>query len=636
MERRYGINYVASIGTYTTLKIRAAIQDIGRIKNIEPQTRSYITAVIDDADDVWGDLFKEAVVKRQLKEFVCNHIDLIEDLQLVLNQPKSASVHAAGVIIVPKVDKDGNERTIYDWLPVKKIDGVLVSEWEGNYIESTGFLKEDILGIRQLQKFSDILDLIKEQLGEEVDMYNIPLDDKGVYDLFKKGFNEDVFHFGSSGLKGFCQDVKPDRIEDLIATNALYRPGSMRSNAHHDYVSYKFNLKEPKFDKGLEDITKETYGVWIFQEQVLQATARLGGFDLNRADDLRKGFGKKIQSVVDEFEEMVVKGAIDDYGYTKEEAEILWAKFSAFAGYSFNKSHAAAYSITGYISQWFKHNYPLQFWTVALRYAKDDQLSGRINEIHKIDSDITISPPDINMSQRHFISDHKSRTIYWSLDKIKQVGDVACDTIISVREKGRFFSLEEFYKRVPKSKVKSNIVVNLILGGAFDDIEGVEEIVDRIFVLEQLEGLSHKLNIASKYRQFKRHDWILAQKKLTGFGYLSFEKLYDRYMSSSIKYIDPVEFLKDHEEEEFTIAGILQKFIVRKSKNKDREFAQLLVENNDEIILTTCWSESWEKYREEITQKVGCIVFISGTIKFDQYRKKNVLYTNDKTEIEFL
>lgn len=284
IEERYGINNVCSIGTYGTLKVKASLRDLCRLKGIPPQTMNYIAAMLEDSGDRYDSLFHDACKAPALKRFLQENSDSINLIPLILNQPKTNSIHAAGVIITPT---DG-DMTIYDWLPVKKMDGVLISEWEGPELEVVGFLKEDILGIKQLDKFTDIFKLIESNGGTPPDFESIDYNDQNVLDLFRRGLNQDLFHFGSVGLTSYSQDVKPDSIEELIAMIALYRPGAMEFGAHEDYVKIKFGKKQPEYDFGLEGVTKSTYGLYIFQEQIMKACQVLGGFSLVEADEIRK------------------------------------------------------------------------------------------------------------------------------------------------------------------------------------------------------------------------------------------------------------------------------------------------------------------------------------------------------------
>lgn len=269
METKYGENQICSVGTYTTLKLKGAIKDLSRQKNVDFGEVNYVTTVLDTDKDKFEEIFENACKKKRVKNFVQENSNVINDLPLVLGQPKASSIHACATLILPE-DKD-----IYNWIPVKKMtlgdgESVLVSEWEGIELEQAGFLKEDILGILQLTKFKDTLDSIKKETGENVDIYSLPMEDEQVYKYFSKGWNGDVFHFGSHGLTGYCKELKPDNVEDLIAAISLYRPGAMENNFHNEYVLRKRGEREVEYVWGTEKSTKSTLGLIVYQEQVMR------------------------------------------------------------------------------------------------------------------------------------------------------------------------------------------------------------------------------------------------------------------------------------------------------------------------------------------------------------------------------
>lgn len=335
IEERYGIDNVCSIGTYGTFKTKAALRDLCRISGVPPQTLNYFAAMMEESDNNYESVFKQAVQTKVFKDFVQENYDAVNDIPLILGQPKTVSIHAAGVIITPDV-KEGALMTIYNWMPVKKVDGVIVSEWEGPQLETAGFLKEDILGIKQLDKFQDIFKLIKSNNKELPSLDDIDTQDAQVYELFCQGFNQDLFHFGSVGQTQYSQQVKPREIQELIAMIAAYRPGAMEFGAHEDYVKIKMGRKQPEYDYMLKEVTEKTFGLYLYQEQVMKACQVLGGFDLTTADDIRSAMGKKKYDKIIKYKDLFIKGAYER-GCGKEEAEKIWSKLEAFAGYGFNR-----------------------------------------------------------------------------------------------------------------------------------------------------------------------------------------------------------------------------------------------------------------------------------------------------------
>ncbi|MCK9544982.1 MAG: DNA polymerase III subunit alpha, partial [Novosphingobium sp.] len=429
MEHKYGEFQVCSIGTYSSLKMRAAIKDLARIDGISIAEVNYINKVIEDSSD-FTTLFHQGSQSEMLKNFIKKYSNTINNIPLLFKGIRSSSIHACATLILPE------DKSVFEFCPVKKMklndgDDVLVTEWEGGELEKAGFLKEDILGILQLDKFANILKLIKSNRDEDVDIYHIDKEDKGVYRYFHKGWNEDIFQFGTSGLKAYCKLAKPDSIEDLSAINAIYRPGAMESNAHMDYVSIRDGDTEPEYDYMLKSITQDTLGLYLYQEQVMLASQVLANFTSEEADILRKVIltkGKKGEiEKKEEYKDKFLLGAAKN-GCPRDEAIKIWEKMEKFASYGFNKSHAVAYAITGYISQYLKVHYPIEFWITAFTFVpegrKDEKIPAYISEIHQT-GDIKLKPVDINKSGNGFSGDFDNNSIYWSLNSVKQCDDKA-------------------------------------------------------------------------------------------------------------------------------------------------------------------------------------------------------------------
>lgn len=640
MESRYGIDYVTSIGTYGTLKIKSGLSDLCREFNFDLKQTKYLTSILDEKATL-TEFFKFAASNLAIKKFVQEYPHIIESYPLIMDQVKTESVHAAGVIIVPK-EYNNRKMTIYDWMPVKKLDGVLVTEWEGPVLEDAGYLKEDILGTKQLTKISKILELIKNNKQEEIDLARIPLDDVNVFELFRGGNNEDVFQFGTSGFKAYCKELQPSVIDDLIASQALYRPGPMDSGIHKSYIKVKNGERLIEYDYMTEEITKDTYGFVIYQEQIMKAMQILGGFDPVEADNVRKALGKKDRPKLEGYKPLFLKGA-EERGCDKFVAITIWNKYEAFAEYGFNKSHAAAYTITGYQCQWLKFHYPLEFWSVALNFADQKEISKRIAEMHKVSS-VKVLPPDINQSTNTFQPDVDNNVIFWSIGSIKQIGEKTLDSIIKQRnENGKFFNFDDFINRVEKKNVNKRHIINLILSGCFDKIEKINSPSARFTLLKRYicDILSEDLpeDIADSDNNWKDHVWILKQKELTGFGYLEFERIYNSYIQPKIRrkvsLIDPTIF---HENEgvlgaDKCVIGVLTEVIICPSKKGP--YARLIINCNDENIGCVVWNEVYEIYKNTLANGKNKIIAITGDVKC--YNNINQLQSNTQTtQIEVL
>lgn len=646
IKNKYGYAYTCSIGTYTRMKLKTCIKDFGKVKGLSFDMTNKLTKDIDDQIEyTWGDLIEYASKSKLLFKFVQENPELVHLTKYALLQPKAESVHPSAVVIVPKHRVDGSnaEIDLWEWMPVKKIDGVLVSEWEGKYIDKSGFLKEDILGLSQLDKFKSILTLIKKNTGKSIDVNKIPLDDEATFRYFKRGWNEDVFQFGTTGLMNYCRQVKPDTLENLIAMTALFRPGPMEMNAHGDFSDIKNGKKKPVYDFGMEEITGETYGLYVYQEQIMKAVV-VGGLTEVESDVLRTTIKKKDVKTLSSYGEKFKTGyakLLEKNGIEKpkEYAEHVWDKLLAFSGYGFNKSHAAAYSIMSYWSQWFKVNYPLEFWTTALQFSKEGEVPYRLAELKKTGVEVEIRPPDVNFSDINFTCDPKEQRIFFSLTKIKGVGEVAVQNIMNTRrEGGQFYSLEEFLSRVP-SKVNKTVVKCLIVAGAFDLLEGIKNPRDRKKLLEKYLDMKGD-TLSEEYSTPDSNSnafWILEQKRLTGFGEVDYENMIkDAIPNKRLAniFVNDVEFLATKEKKEVAIAG---KLIYYKEKDiKTGTMCTLNIDCNNTIIPVLMWPDAYEKIGENIADIKGCVVALSGTVEKDTWKNEKKLFSNNRTKLYVL
>lgn len=343
MENKYGADRVCSIGSYTSLQMRAVFRDFCKLRNVPLTTVNFLSKIMFETRDnknaraskaPWEYIFKLASRSQTLYDFVQDNADMIEETRLCHAAPRAASVHPCATLILPEGE------SIYTSVPIRKTElnnsELIVTEWEGPYVEAAGYLKEDILGIIQLDKFRMIINLVKEHYGEEVDIYSIPLDEPGVFDMISKGLTSDVFQLGSKGLTAYCMQVKPTSVEELCAMVALFRPGPMENNFHLEYVAVKNGKRELTYMPGLEDITKETYGLLAYQEQIMLITTHLADFTMQEADNIRKGMGKVDKKFFAEQGQKFIDGAVRN-GYDREYIEDLWESMCSFGGYAYNK-----------------------------------------------------------------------------------------------------------------------------------------------------------------------------------------------------------------------------------------------------------------------------------------------------------
>lgn len=640
IRNRYGTEFSCSVGTYARMKLKTCIKDFAKVKGLPFDYTNKITKDIDDQIECeFADLFEFACKSKTLYKFIQDYPEIVHAIRYSLMSCKAESVHPSAVIIVPKKNENDEDTPVFSWMPVKKIDGLFVSEWEGKYTEQALFLKEDILGLNQLDKFHNILDLILKNRGKKINTDEIPFDDEEVFRFFRKGWCEDVFQFGTMSLMNYCKQVKPTEFSDLVAMTALFRPGPIASNAHSNFADIKNGKKKPKFDYGIENITGETYSLLVYQEQMMSIIHQLGGLSLIEAENARKYIKKKkikeLNALGDEF----IRGAIAN-GCPPDEAKVIWDKMNAFSSYSFNKSHAVAYTLMSYWSQWFKVNYPLEFWTTSLQYAAESEIPYRLSEMKKIGCEIEIRQPDINYSESNFTCDESNNRIFYSLNKIKGVGDVAVKAIMETRrEGGQFFSLEEFLSRVP-SKVNKSVVKWLIVSGAFDIIENLSQPRDRRKLLEKylIEIKGDKelpVDYNTEEARVTNAFWIMEQKRLTGFGEIDYENMLPNKRMKRL-YVNESDFFISRDETEVCVAGKLMSFTERNIKTG--VMCSMQIDSNNSIIGITAWPDAYENIirnveNGDMLNVKGKVICISGVVRKDKFRNQKMLFTNQNSRM---
>ncbi|MDF1793397.1 MAG: DNA polymerase III subunit alpha, partial [Thalassobaculaceae bacterium] len=364
-------------------------------------------------------------------------------------------------------------------------------------VEQAGLVKFDFLGLKTLTVLQRAVDHLKER-GIEIDLSQVPLDDGPTYAMLAKGESTGVFQLESSGMRDVLRRLRPDRFEDIIALVALYRPGPMANIPK--YIACKHGEEQPDYmHPVLEPVLKETFGIMIYQEQVQQAAQRLSGYTLGGADLLRRAMGKKIKAEMDAQREKFVSGAVDQ-GVDQAQASGIFDQIAAFAGYGFNKSHAAAYALVSYHTAYLKANHPVEFLAASMTYdmGNTDKLNVFRQELQKLR--IELLPPDINRSRRDFgveRQDDGSYAIRYALAAVKNVGGSAMDALVETREKdGPFKSLSEFADRADPTQVNKRLLENLVRAGAFDQIHK-----NRAELFESLETVIRHVSVAASERQ---------------------------------------------------------------------------------------------------------------------------------------
>lgn len=468
VKQKYGENSVAQIITFGKLSSRAVLKDVGRILGIHHTEINKITSKI---PVVMGKVtpLAEALELPDLKDLKESKDDkikqLIEYSLLLEGFYRHTSVHAAGVVIAP--GDVSNYVPLY--LQSSDTNGKqeITTQYSMNELETAGLIKMDFLGLRTLSIIDNTLELIKKNYGIEIDIDNIDLNDEKTYQLFAEGKTLGVFQFESSGMQEYLRQLKPQNILELSDMNALYRPGPMQNIP--DYIERKFGRKKIEYLHPLMEKTlKETYGIIVYQEQVMQLARDIAGFTLAEADNLRRAMGKKKQEEMKKLKPKFIEGAKNN-GIDKTLAKEIFELIEKFANYGFNKSHSLAYSLLAYQTAWLKAHYPAEFLAA--------NLNAEINDTNKISQlileaksfGIEVLKPDVNRSFSNFIT-LDSKTILYGLAGIKNVGSRIEETIVSARKEKPFKSFFDLVRRVDIKKVNRKVLEALICAGAFDSI----------------------------------------------------------------------------------------------------------------------------------------------------------------------
>ena len=340
LERRYnndGMQRVFSVGTFAQEKIRSAIKDVCRVHRVSPATANYITAIIDDGAD-WGELMRIASSEKKVYDFIQKHPEVFEELMPLMMQPRTAGIHASALVITPEIIK-GDKVNCYDILPIKKMNDMLVSEISGTDVDSVGLLKNDVLGIAELSRMSDMMSICNREYNTHLSIEGIlneDLNDPMVYSAMRKGLTQGVFQLSSDGITRFVKSMRPDNINDLIASVALFRPGPLESGSAQGYVDCKTGMAEPQYLWGTYEILKDTYGYCIYQEQISKVAQKIGGLTLGDGVNLVKALSKKKIEKVRKFQAKFFEGAQKN-GCPKDVADKIWEVVEAGASYAFNK-----------------------------------------------------------------------------------------------------------------------------------------------------------------------------------------------------------------------------------------------------------------------------------------------------------
>jgi DNA polymerase-3 subunit alpha len=461
VAKKYGQDHVAQIVTFGTMAARGAIRDVGRVQRMPLAEVDRIAKMIPFGPEMTIDKALDSAKElRSLYENDERVKSLLETAKKLEGIARHASVHAAGVVI--------SENPLNEYVPLQRLDeNVIVTQYPMGDLEKIGLLKMDFLGLRNLTMIAHAIEIIKKTQDIEIDIESIPFEDPKTYSLLGTGETMGIFQLESRGMRGLIKDLRPNTFEEIIALLALYRPGPLESGMVEDYVKRKHRQIPVKYMlPELQPVLRETHGVILYQEQVMEIASKVAGFSMGQADLLRRAMGKKKTKEMHQQREFFIEGAVKR-GVSKHKATELFNLCAKFAGYGFNKSHSTAYGVISYQTAYLKANYPVEFMAALLTsvMGNSDKVTGYINECRRLE--IKVLPPDINESYRIFTVTKNG--IRFGLSAVKNVGVAAIDSIIEAKKKyGDFKSLTDFCERIDSRAVNKKVIESLIKAGAFD------------------------------------------------------------------------------------------------------------------------------------------------------------------------
>lgn len=616
----YGRESVCQIITFGTLASKAAIKDVGRALNmpygdvekiaklIPPPVRGRNISISQALEQV-ADLRKAMETNGDVKKLV----DLARRLE---GCARHSSVHAAGVVISPK--------PLHELVPVS-LSGKneLTSQYPMNDLEKTGMLKMDFLALTTLTIISDCLKSIKQKTGEEIDWSRVSLDDEKAMKLFGDGRTEAIFQFESSGMQEICRRLKPKELEDLAALNALYRPGPLDGGMVDDFIlRHRGEKKVQYIVPQMKEILSNTYGILVYQEQIMQLAQKLGGYSLGEADMMRRAMGKKKREEMAIHEEKFVGGAVAA-GVKREKAEEIFNLMAQFADYGFNRSHSVAYAYLAYQTAFLKAHYPAYFYASVLSSESDDtaKIYKYSNELRSLG--LKFLPPDINESDAGFTP--LDNAVRFGLSAIKGIGTTSVQSIIEARKDGKFTSLYDFAARVGQGTVNRRAMESLITAGAFDSImpdnmkvnqwrsrlfAGIDGALsngqkiwnDKIRGQNALFGNLENSQIVSSAELPDAKPWSpaeLANQEKTAVGFYLSNHPMDDYSQilSDLQIINIADYELIKPGDKLTLAGIASNQQVKYSKKGNR-FCIFRLEDRSAGVKCLVWSEAYNKFAD--------------------------------------
>jgi len=648
---KYGKKKVAHIITFGTMAPKMAIRDVARVQKLELSEADRLSKLIPERP---GTTFSKAYEevpeliseRNSSNELISQTLKYAEVLEGSIRQ---TGVHACGIII----GRDNLEEHIP--ICINKDTELYVTQYDGKHIESVGMLKMDFLGLKTLSIIKDTIDNIRKSKSIEVNIDEISLDDQETFELYSRGDTTGLFQFESEGMKKYLRMLKPNRFEDLIAMNALYRPGPMEYipsfiNRKHGREKISYDLPE------MEEYLKDTYGITVYQEQVMLLSQKLAGFTKGMADSLRKAMGKKIKAMMDDLEEKFIEGCSNN-GYNREKAQKIWKDWQAFAQYAFNKSHSTCYAYVSYQTAYLKAHYPAEFMAAVLSRNLNDikKITFFMDECKRMGLNVLV--PDINESHARFTV-NKDDDIRFGLAAIKGVGEAAVEHIIEERNKnGPFTDIYNFVERVNLTIVNKRCIEALAMAGGFDGFENIRrhqffaDTDNETSFIESLIRYGNKIQSESNSSPTLFGDietievakpvipngveWsslakLNKEKELIGI-YLSAHPLdnfrleINTYCNAQLNEFSEPEKLKD---KEVTVAGIINSVKNAMTRNGN-PYGSMTIEDYSDSYTLTMFGRDYETYRNYFYEGYSLLikgVFTSSTWKNGEleFRVKNI------------
>lgn len=635
---KYGEEKVAQVITFGTMAAKGAIRDVGRVQRLPLDEVNKLTKLVPTRPGItlkmaYDEVPELKAARTSPNKLIAETLKFAESLEGSIRQ---TGIHACGIII--------GRDNLTEHIPIttSKESKLLVTQFEGEHIEKVGMLKMDFLGLKTLAIIKDAIRNIQESKGEVIDMDEVPFDDPLTYELFSQGKTTGIFQFESDGMRKYLKELKPNKIEDLIAMNALYRPGPM--DYIPSFIARKHGREKIVYDiPEMEKYLKDTYGITVYQEQVMLLSQLLGGFSKGQADSLRKAMGKKIESMMADLKPRFFAGCKQN-GHDEAVVQKIWKDWEAFANYAFNKSHSACYAYVAYRMAWLKAHYPSEFMAAVLSRNLNDlkEITHFLDECKRMH--IPVLGPDVNESHSTFVA-NKRGEIRFGMAGIKNVGEAAVQALVDERKKnGPFTSIFDLTRRVNSHNVNKRCLESLARAGAFDCFENThraqyfyQENSDDSPFLDKIirhtadyharkdsmqvslfgdEDSVHftELNLP-ECRPWSKLEQLKYEKEVTGF-YMSGHPLDDYQFEiehyCNVNIDDLKQDLKPFKGKEISFAGIVIESQHKVGKT-GKPFGSFVIEDYFNFIQLTVFSEEFLKWKHFLDE--GQYLFIKARVE---------------------